>query len=509
MNKNNLLKIIPLSGGVFVLSLALVYTILAWTEPTLTPPNNNVAAPINTSATYQKKFGPLGFQGTSQEYRISMDGNSFALKNNALAETFMIDQSGKVGIGTTAPAYLVDAAGYVNGRTGLCINGDCRAAWPTLSGAILPNGTASGQTLYYNGSAWNTSNFLHNTGSAIGINTTNTTQQYVSGLVNVAYNSAYDSAISITGAGQRFQGLNIFNAVSSSNAAPNIWFSTSRGTLSSRQQSQPGDRIGTISFNSCNGAAGNCWGAGAAITGKVADNSTNGWAGELIFQTSPKNTSTLTQRMKIAENGNVSIGNFTASYLLQLASDSAGKPNGGSWSNSSDRRLKKNIEPMSGALEKIGKLQGVNFEWINPEEHGQSTGAQGGFIAQDVQKVFPNWIQQIDAAGADKPLAAQDGKILSLTLPFEYDALVVEAIKELETKVAQLERSVAAAGTAIKDGVGNFKNILVTNFSVKRATFKKIESDNIRMKDKTTGDIYCIQLNNGELKKMKYPCNID
>jgi hypothetical protein len=58
----------------------------------------------------------------------------------------------------------------------------------------------------------------------------------------------------------------------------------------------------------------------------------------------------------------------------------------------SDERLKKNIAPLSSALEQLLKLHGVTFEWREPEEHNDATGPQIGFIAQDVEKVFPGWV---------------------------------------------------------------------------------------------------------------------
>jgi hypothetical protein len=58
----------------------------------------------------------------------------------------------------------------------------------------------------------------------------------------------------------------------------------------------------------------------------------------------------------------------------------------------SDARLKKNVKPLEGALEKLLQLRGVTFEWKNPAEHGNLEGRQTGFIAQDVEKVFPNWV---------------------------------------------------------------------------------------------------------------------
>jgi len=140
-------------------------------------------------------------------------------------------------------------------------------------------------------------------------------------------------------------------------------------------------------------------------------------------------------------NGNVYIGSGPyggpsyAGYNLELARDSAGKPGGGAWNDSSDERLKKNIAPITGALEKIKQLRGVNFEWINPDEHGNLTGVQGGFLAQDVEKVFPEWVSEINPKLADSLLVGPGQKIKSLSLPFEFSALTVEAIKEQQKEI--------------------------------------------------------------------------
>jgi hypothetical protein len=62
----------------------------------------------------------------------------------------------------------------------------------------------------------------------------------------------------------------------------------------------------------------------------------------------------------------------------------------------SDERLKKNIEPLSAAVDRLLKLRGVSFEWKNPEEHEKRTGTQVGLIAQDVEKVFPQWVRKTE-----------------------------------------------------------------------------------------------------------------
>src|SRR6185436_10773310 len=63
---------------------------------------------------------------------------------------------------------------------------------------------------------------------------------------------------------------------------------------------------------------------------------------------------------------------------------SAGKPGGGSWSTYSDARIKENIQPLRGALDKLTQLRGVSFDWKNPQDHAPQTGRQTGFLAQEV-----------------------------------------------------------------------------------------------------------------------------
>lgn len=56
----------------------------------------------------------------------------------------------------------------------------------------------------------------------------------------------------------------------------------------------------------------------------------------------------------------------------------------GAWNNDSDRKLKKNIEPINNALSKVMNLQGVEFDWKD-NRRARSI----GFIANDVAKVVP------------------------------------------------------------------------------------------------------------------------
>ena len=68
------------------------------------------------------------------------------------------------------------------------------------------------------------------------------------------------------------------------------------------------------------------------------------------------------------------------------------KPGGGSWIDSSDRRIKQDIAPIRGALDTVMKLRPVNFRYT-PEyralEGGLADRPYAGFIAQEYAEVFP------------------------------------------------------------------------------------------------------------------------
>jgi len=107
------------------------------------------------------------------------------------------------------------------------------------------------------------------------------------------------------------------------------------------------------------------------------------------------------------------------------------KPGGGSWTSLSDERLKKNIQPLAGALDKFLALRGVSFEFKDPEKIHELPGERIGMIAQEVEKVFPDWVS-----------TGTDGYRRLTYRGFE--ALTVEALRELraekDAKIAALEK---------------------------------------------------------------------
>jgi hypothetical protein len=131
---------------------------------------------------------------------------------------------------------------------------------------------------------------------------------------------------------------------------------------------------------------------------------------------------------------NVGIGVIGATFQLQLGLNSAAKPGGGSWTASSDARLKKNVTTIGGSLDKLLQLRGVSYEWIDPDSQGGMDGSYPGFIAQEVEQVFPEWV------GTD----AEGFKTLTI---FGFEGVAVEALRELraekDAEITELKKELA------------------------------------------------------------------
>ena len=104
-----------------------------------------------------------------------------------------------------------------------------------------------------------------------------------------------------------------------------------------------------------------------------------------------------------------------------LATDSAAEPGSNTWTIWSDRRLKKNIEPLSGALERLLQLRGVTFQWRDPASQGGITGTQMGLIADEVSRAFPQWV-------------GRDPKGYQTLTVGGFEVLTAEALRELRAE---------------------------------------------------------------------------
>jgi hypothetical protein len=121
----------------------------------------------------------------------------------------------------------------------------------------------------------------------------------------------------------------------------------------------------------------------------------------------------------------------------------------------SDRRLKRNIRNIDNALDKVKRIEGKTYDFIDHENNPFLRGRQYGFIAQDLETVLPEAVK-IDSSG----FYAVN---ISALIP-----VLVESIKELSFKQDSLTRVITACcrnGNG-KKSIGNVQGENEAGFSL-------------------------------------------
>ena len=122
------------------------------------------------------------------------------------------------------------------------------------------------------------------------------------------------------------------------------------------------------------------------------------------------------------------------------------------WQNVSDQRLKKNIVTIDGALGKVMQLRGVEYNFDNSNFPGLGLDTQTkqiGFVAQEVEKVFPHIVREANlystSGEMDNGMSREQNvhKVKSLSYTLLVPVLV-EALKEQQTIIEQLEKRIEA-----------------------------------------------------------------
>ena len=144
----------------------------------------------------------------------------------------------------------------------------------------------------------------------------------------------------------------------------------------------------------------------ATVTGRGATTST-----AIEFSNTTNSTSKTTGAVKIGGGlgvaDNINAGGDIVAYA------------------SSDERLKDNIKPIEGALDKVSQISGNTFDW-NEEKQNIYKGKDYGVIAQEIEKVMPELVDTRD----DGYKAVKYEKIVPL---------LIESIKELQKEINELK----------------------------------------------------------------------
>ncbi len=120
----------------------------------------------------------------------------------------------------------------------------------------------------------------------------------------------------------------------------------------------------------------------------------------------------------IRNDGNVGIKNSSPGNILTVQQNSATDPVADAWTTYSSRRWKKNISPLKDALEKVQRLQGVEYDWKQNDQHDI------GLIAEEVGKVIPEVV-----AYEENGIDAKSVDYARLT------ALLIEGMKEQQLTI--------------------------------------------------------------------------
>ena len=142
-------------------------------------------------------------------------------------------------------------------------------------------------------------------------------------------------------------------------------------------------------------------------------------------------------RLYSERDGDVTLSTSTAGTnqkYFQFLKDGSATSSGG-WINSSDIRIKENVEPIKNPLDKMRNIKGVSWKLKNGGKVGF------GFIAQDVEVDFP------DAISVSGDMEMEDGSLVkdvkSVNTYGVAAALHHEAILELMKQVEDLKKEVS------------------------------------------------------------------
>ena len=123
-------------------------------------------------------------------------------------------------------------------------------------------------------------------------------------------------------------------------------------------------------------------------------------------------TSTSNEDMRLETDGDLHVDGNVVAYSTTI----------------SDKRLKKNIQPIEDALWKVNQINGCTFTYLKDDRKS------AGLIAQDLEKVLPSAVIEDKAV-----FHGEEGETYKTVQYDQVIGLLVEAIKELNAKVERLE----------------------------------------------------------------------
>jgi hypothetical protein len=181
-----------------------------------------------------------------------------------------------------------------------------------------------------------------------------------------------------------------------------------------------------IKLNIASGSDATGSGNGIAFYGSSSNNQASiqsynagGYSGDLRFYTASRSSASTSvggERMRLESDGDLHVDGNVIAYSTTI----------------SDERLKEDIKPIEGALDKVGQLSGYTFTY-------KADGKQSaGVIAQEVEAVLPSAVTE-----STLPLKTDDDVEYKTVQYDQLHGLLIEAIKELKAEIEELKNGSA------------------------------------------------------------------
>jgi len=161
--------------------------------------------------------------------------------------------------------------------------------------------------------------------------------------------------------------------------------------------------------------------------------------------------------------GRVGIGTTNPSAKLHVIGTSLGS----AWNTSSDQRFKMNIKPMNSALANVMLLKPVTYNWNVTAfpNRGFNNLNQLGFIAQDVQKIFPELV----TTDADGYLSMDYAKVTPILVKaVQEQQELINEIKEQNKLLQEQITLIKLQNIEMKASIENLQNSKTTTVSTNR-----------------------------------------
>ncbi|KAF2339608.1 tail fiber domain-containing protein [Flavobacterium ginsenosidimutans] len=356
--------------------------------------------------------------------------NSFDLPfitNNK--EWMRLTTNGRLGIGTTTPLggiHLISADKAGNDVIFEGIN-DNTALQLILTGSPLAKGTRLGQLNFgYNDGAYKfSSNIVANyRGTDAGVTNLSDLQFYTSNTVKMTIDEKGFVGINTTTPSGALHILNNGNAnnfddlmvtsYGDTAITPGVFLQKCKGNISAPDNLQFGDGLGTFNF------AGRYNGVMAQMSGMLGYYKGDGKTllSDLRFKTSDVVRMTIDENGVVYPSGNGSQDLGTSSLRWKTVYAANGV------SQTSDIRLKKNIQPLKYGLAEVMKIDPITYNWKDSSDNNLKVGVS----AQQVQTILP----EVVTVGQD------EAKTLGVNYA-EMVPVLINAIKEQQAEIDQLK----------------------------------------------------------------------